>query len=103
MANSATVLITFPDGQQRRVSLGSGGLRIGRALDNDLVVPDASIALYHAVIRPSAGGASRLGELARQSGGPILIEVPADDDAGAAVRIGGFTIRLSAPQGLAAA
>lgn len=98
--SSATALITWPDGQQRRMPLGAGGLRVGRAADNDLVVAAAGVAPYHAVIRRASASRTR-----REGGAdvPLLIEVPAGDDAGAAVRIGGYTIRISEAPGPQAA
>jgi hypothetical protein len=99
--SDTTVLITAPDGQQRRLLVGSGGLRVGRAPDNDVLVRAAGVAPYHAVICLS--GASRTRLASGRPGVPLVIEVPADADAGAAVRIGGYTIRLSARPNLAAA
>jgi hypothetical protein len=92
----ATVLITYPDGLQRAMAVDSRGLRVGRAPDNDLVLAVPGVAPYHAVIRCVGQGRTRVGAgQAGQAGGPLLIEVPAGGEAGAAVRIGGYTIRLT--------
>lgn len=96
-----TVLITYPDGQQRQLRLGAAGLRVGRAPDNDLVVSMAGVAQYHVVVRLAGDGHTRLGA-APHTGRPLVIEVPAGGDAGAAVRLGGYTIRLTVHQGRAA-
>jgi hypothetical protein len=86
------VLITYPDGEQRCVRVGPAGLRVGRAPDNDLVVPLAGVAQYHVVIRLAHEGHTRLRPTA---GRPLVVEVPAGGEAGAAVRLGGYTIRLT--------
>ncbi|HWQ13581.1 MAG TPA: FHA domain-containing protein [Roseiflexaceae bacterium] len=92
----ATVLITYPDGMQRAMAVDSHGLRVGRAPDNDLVLVAPGVAPYHAVIRCAGQGRTRVqaGE-PEQAGRPLLIEVPAGGEAGAAVRVGGYTIRLT--------
>ncbi|MEN9935700.1 MAG: Inner rane component of cytoplasmic domain [Chloroflexota bacterium] len=101
--SSATALITSPDGQQRRVVVGADGLRIGRAPDNDLVILAAGVAPYHAVIRSAGQYRTRQVGHAEPADGPLLIEVPTGGGAGAAVRIGGYTIRLTGPAGPLAA
>jgi pSer/pThr/pTyr-binding forkhead associated (FHA) protein len=93
--HTATVLITCPDGLQRRMPVGAGGLRIGRAPDNDLVIVAAGVAPYHAIIRLTSQDRTRLGRgQPGAHGRPLLIEVPAAGAAGAAVRFGGYTIRV---------
>jgi hypothetical protein len=53
-----TLLITYPDGWQRAVAIGTHGLRIGRAPDNDLVISVPGVAAYHAIIRCDHHGRS---------------------------------------------
>jgi pSer/pThr/pTyr-binding forkhead associated (FHA) protein len=63
--------------------------RIGRALDNDIVVADASVSRHHATIENN-NGSYRLRDLGSQNGtfvaGERIIEAPLGN--GAAVRIG---------------
>ena len=93
--HTTTAEITYPDGLQRRMTLGAGGLRIGRAPDNDLVIAAPGVAPYHAVIRCCGQNRTRLdSELTGRRAYPLLIEVPVGGDAGAAVRLGGYTIRV---------
>jgi hypothetical protein len=88
-----TLLITYPDGWQRPVSVGARGLRIGNAPDNDLVIRAPGVAPYHAIIRCGVHGRTRASGEAH--GAPLLIDMPAASDSGAAVRVGGYTIRLA--------
>jgi hypothetical protein len=93
--NEATVVITCPDGHQRRLAMRVGGLRVGRAPDNDLVIAAPGVAPYHAVIHCAGQDSTRLGgSQPFGAGAPLRIEVPAGGEAGAAVRIGGYTIRM---------
>ncbi|MFO7169070.1 MAG: FHA domain-containing protein [Chloroflexota bacterium] len=93
---NATILLTCPDGLQRQIPIGESGLRVGRAPDNDLVLAVPGLEQYHAVIRPAGQCRTRLTQ-PHASGAPLLIEVPADGDAGVAVRVGGYTIRMAQP------
>ena len=51
----AVVAVTDPDGRIRRVTLGGGGLTIGRADDNDLVARDTRVSRYHGRIAGRRG------------------------------------------------
>jgi CRP-like cAMP-binding protein len=44
------------NGELQQVKLQTAQLRIGRADDNDLVLPDPKAARYHAIVRPSMRG-----------------------------------------------
>jgi hypothetical protein len=98
--SQTTVLITYPDGQERCLPVGAAGLSVGRAPDNDLIVTMPGVAPYHVVIRPAGEDRSRL---CAGPGRPMVVEVPVDDEAGVAVRLGGYTIRLTGRPGLRAA
>ncbi len=43
----AVLQVTDPDGRSRAVEIGSGGLTIGRAEDNDLVARDGRVSRHH--------------------------------------------------------
>ena len=53
-----TLIITADDGTERRVALPDGLVRIGRASNNDVVLPDASkgVSRSHAELRYENGG-----------------------------------------------
>jgi hypothetical protein len=53
----AVVTVTDPDGRTRRLTIGGGGLTIGRSGDNDLVARDGLVSRHHGRI------AGRLGTL----------------------------------------
>ncbi len=46
-APRASLRVTDPDGRVREVTVGSGGLTIGRATDNDLVARDSRVSRHH--------------------------------------------------------
>jgi Protein of unknown function (DUF3662)/FHA domain len=46
-APRASLRVTDPDGRIREVIVGSGGLTIGRATDNDLVARDSRVSRHH--------------------------------------------------------
>lgn len=50
-----TLLVVSGQARGSRASV-SGLLRIGKAPDNDLVLPDASVSRYHCELEPSVGG-----------------------------------------------
>jgi hypothetical protein len=52
------LVVTDPDGGQRRVPLGPGGIRIGRTAGNDLVLADPEVSRAHCAIALAADGAS---------------------------------------------
>lgn len=57
----AQLEVADADGRGTRlVDVYAWPLRIGRALDNDLVLPDAHVAAYHASIEPGPDGQLRL-------------------------------------------
>jgi hypothetical protein len=43
----AVLLVTDPDGQAREIDIGTNGLTIGRADDNDLVARDSRVSRHH--------------------------------------------------------
>lgn len=53
-ATAESLVLTLEDGRQ--VTVTNGSLRIGRALDNDLVIADSRVSRYHAQIVRDAGG-----------------------------------------------
>ncbi len=73
-----------------RIRLAAAGrIKIGRALDNDIVIGDASVSRHHAAIEANGGG-FRVIDLHSQNGcfvnGQRISEAPLSD--GAAVRFG---------------
>lgn len=48
--------------------VGSEVLRVGRALDNDVILPDPAVSPYHFVIRPTSEGGHELVTLADENG-----------------------------------
>ena len=52
--NAETLVLVLEDG--RELAVPNGSLRIGRALDNDLVIADARVSRYHAQVVRDAGG-----------------------------------------------
>jgi transcriptional regulator with GAF, ATPase, and Fis domain len=54
-SQSHTLLVVSGQARGNRATV-SGVLRIGKAPDNDLVLPDASVSRYHCEIEPSAQG-----------------------------------------------
>jgi hypothetical protein len=51
----ASLVVTDPDGRTRRVTIGGGGLTIGRAEDNDLVARDSRVSRHHGRITGRRG------------------------------------------------
>lgn len=51
----AMVRVTDPDGRTRHVSIGGGGLTIGRSEDNDLVAHDTRVSRHHGRIAGRRG------------------------------------------------
>jgi Protein of unknown function (DUF3662)/Inner membrane component of T3SS, cytoplasmic domain len=49
-----TLVMTAEDGQELRVS--TQPVRIGRGVDNDLVVPDVRVSRHHAAVEPAGDG-----------------------------------------------
>jgi hypothetical protein len=98
------LMLTLEDGRQLTVSNGS--LRIGRALDNDLVIADSRISRYHAqIVRDPHGSLVRdLGSTNGTSvaGRPISEDRLADGDR---LSLGGYQIevRIGRQSGPAAA
>jgi len=50
-------LVIEQDGSRSALPVSSEGLRIGRALDNDVHLADARVSRYHCRVEPGAGGA----------------------------------------------
>jgi FOG: FHA domain len=51
----AVLRVTDPDGREREVAIGAGGLTIGRAEDNDLVARDVRVSRHHGRISGRRG------------------------------------------------
>jgi pSer/pThr/pTyr-binding forkhead associated (FHA) protein len=87
-ASGREIFLTGANGDRFVVRSGVT-TRIGRALDNDIVVADASVSRHHATIE-STNGSYRLRDLGSQNGtfvaGERITEAPLGN--GAAVRIG---------------
>lgn len=64
---AGTPYLQTADGEQLPVRVGTT-TTLGRAVDNDIVVADASVSRHHATIVPSVGGAYRLRDLGSQNG-----------------------------------
>lgn len=60
-----------------RVPVATGSLRIGRALDNDLVLDDPHCAPHHALLQVTESGAVRLQDLGTKNGVHALDRRPA--------------------------
>lgn len=92
---SGQFVLVLEDG--RRVVLGHGGLRIGRAPDNDLVISDSRVSRYHAQVTAEPDG-----PLIRDLGstnGTHLEGRPVSFDrlhSGSHLSIGGFEILVQA-------
>ncbi len=89
-APSATNEACLESATGERIRLAaSGRVSIGRALDNDIVINDASVSRHHAAIEANGGG-FRVVDLGSQNGlfvnGQRIAEAPLTD--GAAVRFG---------------
>lgn len=92
-AQNGNLTLTLEDGRQ--VLLGYGGLRIGRAPDNDLVISDSRVSRYHAQVAWEAGGfhVRDLGS----TNGTFLDNRPVSHDRltpGDRLSIGGFDIQV---------
>lgn len=51
----ATLAVTDPDGRIRRLTIGGGGLTVGRSDDNDLVARDSRVSRHHGRIAGRRG------------------------------------------------
>ena len=90
------IFISHPNGRQQAVPLRAGMLRIGSALDNDLVLSGAGIAARHATIRCDDEGDLLVtigGCDPRSSAAAMEIELPRAFATAMLVRIGGYTLR----------
>jgi pSer/pThr/pTyr-binding forkhead associated (FHA) protein len=91
------VLLILEDGRQ--LALPPGGVRIGRALDNDLVIADSRVSRYHAQVVPDGGG-TLVRDLGSTNGTAVAGRVVAEDRLadGDTVSLGGYliTVRLGA-------
>src|SRR5882757_2125288 len=99
-AGVSTLLITGDDGAQRVVALAGRDLRIGRSLENDVVLPDANkgVSRTHAELRVE-GGRYVVVDLQSQNGtwvnGKRVERATVPDDA--EIAIGLYRLRLQAP------
>jgi len=99
-APAATLLLILEDGRQ--VAMADGALRIGRALDNDLVIADTRVSRYHAqIVRDGDGSIVR--DLGSTNGTAVAGRVVAEDrlSPGDTLSLGGYRIavRLGAAGG----
>jgi hypothetical protein len=85
------VLLVLEDGRQ--VSLADGAVRIGRALDNDLVIADSRVSRYHAQIVPDDHGPI-VRDLGSTNGTAVAGRVIAEDRLahGDTLSLGGYQI-----------
>lgn len=86
-----TVVLTLEDGRQ--VPVANGSLRIGRALDNDLVIQDTRVSRYHAQIVGDGHGPI-VRDLGSTNGTAVAGRVVAEDRLadGDTVSLGGYQI-----------
>src|SRR5947208_2531502 len=92
---SGSMLVTHPNSRQQAIPLKGGILRIGSALDNDLVLSGPGIAPHHAMIRCDDYGDLLItigGQDARMSGTCLEIELPRAFAPAALMRIGGCVL-----------
>jgi hypothetical protein len=89
--SAGSLLLVLEDG--RHVSLPSGGLRIGRALDNDLVIADSRVSRYHAQVFGDGHG-MMVRDLGSTNGTAVAGRVVAEDRLaeGDALSLGGYRI-----------
>lgn len=90
---SVSLLLVLEDGRQ--VSLPASGLRIGRALDNDLVIPDSRVSRYHAKIFGDGHGVL-VRDLGSTNGTAVAGRVVAEDRLaeGDTLSLGGYRIDI---------
>lgn len=88
---AVSLLLVLEDGRQ--VGLPSSGLRIGRALDNDLVIPDSRVSRYHAQIFGDGNGVL-VRDLGSTNGTAVAGRVVAEDRLaeGDTLSLGGYRI-----------
>lgn len=92
-APTSTLVLVLEDG--RRLSVPNGSVRIGRALDNDLVIADSRVSRYHAqIVRDTYGPLVRdLGSTNGTAvGGRIVGEDRLTD--GDRLTLGGYQIEI---------
>jgi hypothetical protein len=93
----ALASLELPDGQ--RVAITSYRVRIGREIDNDVVLPDPRVSRYHAQI-DCQGGAFTLRDLGSRNGTRVgdrpLVEGPLRP--GDTIYLGGVPLRFDAPR-----
>jgi hypothetical protein len=88
---AGSLLLLLEDGRQ--IVLPGTGLRIGRALDNDLVIPDSRVSRYHAQIVADVHGAL-VRDLGSTNGTAVAGRVVAEDRLaeGDTLSLGGYRI-----------
>jgi hypothetical protein len=90
---ASTLMLVLEDGRQ--ILLPRSGLRIGRALDNDLVIPDSRVSRYHAQIVADGQG-TLVRDLGSTNGTAVGGRVVSEDrvSVGAVVSLGGYRIEV---------
>ena len=90
---AGAVTLFLEDGRQ--IPMTNGALRIGRALDNDLVIPDSRISRYHAQIFGDGSGLL-VRDLGSTNGTAVAGRVVAEDRLadGDIVSLGGYRIDI---------
>jgi len=88
-----TVVLVLEDGRQ--LTLPNGALRIGRALNNDLVIADSRVSRYHAQIVREPGGAV-VRDLGSTNGTAVGGRVVGEDRLadGDRLSLGGYQIQI---------
>jgi adenylate cyclase len=92
-----SLIVNSPDGSERVFPLTTVPVKIGRAVDNDVVLTDSerSVSRYHAVLESDGDGAIKLADLKSANGttvngrkvdGPVLL------NAGDSIEIGQFQV-----------
>jgi hypothetical protein len=94
---AARAWLELPDG--RRIGIGTRRVRLGRELDNDVVLPDPRVSRYHAQI-DCIGDAFTLRDLGSRNGTRVgdrpLVEAPLRP--GDTIYLGGVPLRFDAPR-----
>lgn len=93
---TALASLELPDGQ--RVAITAPRVRLGREVDNDVVLPDPRVSRYHAQIN-YLGGAFTLRDLGSRNGTRVgdrpIVEGPLRP--GDTIYLGGVPVRFDAP------
>jgi hypothetical protein len=94
---ASMLVLLLEDGRQ--VAFPASGLRIGRALDNDLVIPDSRVSRYHAQIVGDGHGAL-VRDLGSTNGTAVGGRVISEDRMaeGDTISLGGYRIEVRSGQ-----